>query len=299
MKKYAILTDSSCNLSSAQAKEFGIDKIVNMHVFFDGKKFDATSDWTSFTGKEYYDLIRSGKQFRTSQALSNEYEDAFRPFLNDGYDVLSLSCSKALSSSVSESAAAAKKLEKEFPDAKIYCIDTYNCCFSLAMLIKDVNKLRENGGTIDEARDFVLNNRGYYNEAGTVDDLTSLRNAGRVSGAAAFFGGVFSVKPIIVYDETGHNVVVEKVRGRKNSILRSAEYIAKYGLFDKNNTVYVAHGDCAEDAKTFANILQSLVPDIKLDFVYAYIESCIGSAVGPGTLIVDFYGDPAIRKTAK
>jgi DegV family protein with EDD domain len=296
MRPFAIITDSSCNLDSAQAQEYGVDAILPMHFYLDGVEHDASCDWKEFSAKDYYAVIGSGARIKSSQVTSYQYEDAFRRFLDQGYDILSISCAEALSGSIRESINAAKRIADEYPDAKIYCVDSYNCCYSLAMVLMEAAKQRVAGESIDSVREWILANREFYNEVGTVDKLIYLRNAGRVSGPAALFGGIFSVKPIVVYDETGHNIAVEKVIGRRGSLGRVAEYVKKYGRPEVNNHIYIIHGDCAEDAETVGELIQAQFPDIKLEFTYGYVESGVGSSVGPGTIIVDFYGTGELRK---
>lgn len=295
MKPYAILSDSSCNLNSEQMKEYGIEAILPMHFYVNDKEYDANGDWTTFSAKDYYDTIRAGAKLRSSQITSAEYEQVFRNVLEDGKDILSLSCSEALSSSVKESVVAAERLKKEYPDAKIYCIDSHNCTYSLAMMLIECSKMRDAGEDIDAVKAWIEAYRQHFNEVGTVEKLTYLRNAGRVSASSAFFGGVFSVKPIVVYDEVGHNVAIEKVRGRKASLDRVAEYVKEYGDSDTNNHICIAHADCLDDAKAVGAKIQEFFPDKKLRFYYGYIEPGVGSSCGPGTIIVGFYGDPKMR----
>ena len=38
----------------------------------------------------------------------------------------------------------------------------------------------------------------------TVDDLNHLKRGGRVSGAAAFFGTMLNIKPVLHVDDAGH-----------------------------------------------------------------------------------------------
>ena len=299
MEKFAIFTDSSSNLSSEQLKEYGIAESLPMHVYIDGVEHDVDRDWTNFEPKEYYDIVRSGAKFSSSQVSAAEYEAAFRTALEEGRDVLSLSCCNALSGSVLESIAAKEKLQKEFPDRKIICVDTYNCCYSLAMIVIEAAKKRDAGMSIEDVHQWVLDNREHFNEAGTVDNLSYLRRAGRISASAAFFGGLLSVKPMIVYDETGHNVAVEKVRGRKASLIRSAEYVRDYADLDANNNVCIAHADCEEDAKEVAEAIRGFFPDKKINFHFGVVNQGVGSSVGPGTIILGFYGDPKIRELNK
>ena len=298
MNKIAIISDSSCNLNSKLKQEFGVDYIVPMHFILDGKMYDASGDWEVMSAKEYYDNMRNGKILKSSLIKQNEYEKVFKDFLDKGYDILSISCTSALSASVKESYKAKDALKDLYPDQKIECVDSANCTFSLAMILKEAAKMRDAGTPIEQIVDWIDENKLYFNEAGTVDKLTYLRLAGRVSASAAFFGGMLGVKPIVVYDLEGHNVAVQKVKGRRKSLETLADYIKKYAIVGIYNTIYIAHADCLEDAKLLAQMIQDKFAQ-KLEFVYDYVESGVGSSVGPGTLILGFYGNKAIRMLNK
>ena len=299
MKNFVIITDSSSNMTPEQMREFGIDAIVPFHLYANGNEYLANDGWAGMDAATFYAEVGKGLDMSSSQATSNEYEAVFRKYLEQGHDILSISCAEALSSSVKESYKAKERVEKDYPDAKIYCVDSYNCCYSLTMLAAECSKKRANGETIEDVYEWLLKERLYFNEVGTVESLTYLRNAGRVSASAAFFGGIFSIKPLIVYDGTGHNVAIEKVRGRKSSLEKTAEYIIKYAKLDKINTVFLSHADCLEDCKYVAELVKAQFPDIEIDFRFGFIEPGIGYSVGPGTIIANFYGDPAIRNLNK
>ena len=298
MNKIAIISDSSCNLNSKLKEEFGVDYIVPMHFILDGKMYNASGDWEVMSAKDYYDNMRNGKILKSSLIKQNEYEEAFKLFLDKGYDILSISCTSALSSSVRESYKAKDALKALYPNQIIECVDSANCTFSLAMILKEASKMREEGKSISQIVNWIDENKLYFNEVGTVDKLTYLRLAGRISASAAFFGGMLGVKPIVVYDLEGHNVAVQKVKGRKKSLETVADYIKKYAIVDKYNTIYIAHADCIEDAKLLSQMIQDRFEE-KLEFVFDYVESGVGSSVGPGTLILGFYGNKAIRMLNK
>ena len=299
MKKYAIISDSSCNLNSKEIAELGIYDILPMHLYAGEEEFLADGDWKHLDAHEYYERMRNGVRIRSSQIIETEFEQVFRKCLNEGLDVLYLGCSSGLSKSVHEAIICAEKLQKEFPGSKVVAYDTLNCVGSLALVLIDACKMREEGKQIEDIISYLEANKFYYNEVGTVDKLTYLKQAGRVSASAAFFGGIFSIKPIVVYDLEGHNVAVEKTKGRTKSLELCADYVKRYGKLDQNNVVYICHADCLDDAKKTSEFIQARFPDIKIDFRFAYIEPGVGSATGPGTIIIDFYGSDEIRKLNK
>ena len=298
MNKIALISDSSCNLNSKMQKELGIVDVLPMHITFMGKEYDCNGDWTMVVPKEYYNHMRNGEVGKSAQINRIQYYDSFKKFLDLGYDILSVSCTSGLSASVKESYKARDELQPLYPNQVIRCVDSANCTFSLAMILMKCHEFIEDGKTVDEIVKWIDENKLYYNEIGTVDKLTWLRMAGRVSASAAFFGGLLSVKPIVVYDEIGHNVAVEKVKGRMNSFKKIVEYLKKYCYSNKNNNIYIAHADCEEDAKMLSEMIQKEFEE-KINFTIEFVEPGVGSSCGPGTLILSFYGNPDIRRLNK
>ena len=298
MNKIVILTDSSCCLNSKLMADHGVAEIIPMHFIFRGKEYDADGDWKTFNAKEYYDAMRNGERIKSAQINDQEYAKLFKKYLELGNDILSISCTSALSASVKASYAARDQLKDQYPNQKIRCVDSANCCYSLAMLIKDASILRDQGLDIDEIVDWIEENKHNYNEIGTVEKLSYLRQAGRISASAAFFGGMLSVKPIVVYDMEGHNVAIEKVKGRKKSFEVIADYIKKYANLENHKTIYIAHGDALEEAHQLGDLIQAKFSE-KLEFVYDYVEPGVASSVGPGTMIVGFYACKEMRLLSK
>jgi len=89
-------------------------------------------------------------------------------------------------------------------------------------------------------------------------------------------------------DDAGHLINMSKARGRKASIEALAKKMGELGLPGENETVFICHGDCMEDAQ----YLEKLVKEkcgVKNVFIY-YVGAVIGSHSGPGTLALFFLG---------
>lgn len=298
MKEFEIFTDSTCCLSEETLKKYGIN-CISLRFFIGDKEYLSRSDFAPFTPHEFYETVKAGTRITTSQINQSEYEAAFETAIKNGKDVLCISCTGALSASVRESFKARDALTAKYYGAKIVCIDSLSACFALGMVVVEAAKLREQGRTIEETAAWVEAHKANFSEVGTVEKLTYLKNGGRISATAAFFGNILGVKPIIVSDELGNNVAVEKVKGRKNSFERCAEYVAKYAQPEVFNKICIAHGDCIEDAEALAEIIKSKFPENTFEFEFGYIEQGMGASCGPGTIIIDYYGKEGIRTTSK
>lgn len=290
MKKFVIITDTCSDLDKSLREQFDIE-YVKMSYSVDGKDYPASLDWEGFSVKEFYDLMRSGKRVKTAQANEASYLEIFEKFILAGYDILSISCSSALSASVKGSYVAKDKMLEKYPDAKIICIDSLNSCSGLGVICITASMLREEGKTIEETASYIEEHKLEVNQFATVDSLEYLKRAGRVSAMSAVFGGILQVKPIIISDAKGQNVSIEKVKGRKNAINRLVEMFKEKYANSKYQQIVVAHADCEEEALAVKKLIEDARPDTSIDVRMAFIGPIVGASVGPGTIGIYCYGE--------
>ncbi len=289
MKKFVILTDSCADLDKGLREKYDID-YVPMHFTLDGKEYLADLDWGKISVGEFYQSMREGKTVKTSQVTVKQFEEKFESLVAAGKEVLYISCSSALSASIKESIVAKNTVLEKYPDAKIECVDSLNSCLGQGIICVTAAELRDKGLSLKETAEWLEKNRLKVNQECTVEKLTYLKNAGRVSAASAFFGGIFSVKPIIISDVKGNNNAVEKVKGRKNSILRLAERVKEEFAKCPHQKVYFAHADSLDDVNLLKEEVAKRIDLTGIETYVGYIGPIVGGSAGPGTIAVYFYG---------
>ncbi len=293
MEKFVILTDSCSDMSGELRAKYDVE-YVPMHFSCDEREYVADLDYKEISQRDFYNLMRDGKRVITAQANMEDYRKVFESYAKDGVAVLSLSCSSALSASVKASYVARDEVMKEYPEAKIICIDTLMSGVGLALITIKASMMREAGVGIDEISEWIEKNKLCFHQEGCVDSLTYLKRAGRVSAASAFFGGILSVKPIIISDAKGRNIAAEKVKGRRASIKRLAERFADEYVPSELPIIF-SHADCVEDAEVLKSEViaklneKGINPD-EITFYTEYIGPIVGASVGPGTVAVYFFG---------
>ena len=285
MKKYAIITDSCSDLSKEAREKYNID-YVPMHFSYDGKDVVASLDFEEISVTDFYNMMRNGTRFLTSQVSAIDYKEKFEKYINEGYDILSISCSSALSASVKASYTVRDELLAKYPESKIICIDSLNSCSGLALLCKKAATLRDEGKTIEEVANWILENKKKVNQEATVEKLTYLKQAGRISSASAFFGGILNVKPIIVSDVNGQNASIEQLKGKKVAYDRIVERAVSE--YDANvcKDVIIAHADNIEGANELKELLLAKLPEVEENLSIEYIGPIVGASVGPGTVAI-------------
>lgn len=290
MNKWVIVTDSCSDLSKEYREKYGID-YAKLSYSFDGRQVVADLDWPEISAPEFYDIIRNGTRIISSQATTVIYVELFEKYAKEGYDILYIGCSSALSGSVVQSYLARDEVIAKYGN-KIICIDALISSHGQALLCVVAAELKEGGATIDEVADWVEKNKLCVHQEGSVDKLIYLKQAGRVSATSAFFGGLLNIKPIIISDAKGANVAVEKVKGRLNSIKRAVERVMENWTDCEHQKVFIGHADCIDDAKIIEAELRKALGDRKVDIHIDYIGPAVGASVGPGMFGIYYFGTP-------
>ena len=291
MRNFVIVADSTVDLDREIRERFDI-KYIPMHFSYDDNNFDASLDWEGISADRFYEMMSENIRFLTSQIIVPEFEAAFESYINQGLDVLYIACSSALSASVKASYVARDNLAAKYPEAKIICVDPLVTGGGQAILCIKASKMRAEGKTIDECAAWIEENKLSANQLATVDKLSYLKRAGRVSAASAFFGGILNIKPIIVSDVKGRNAGVEKVKGRKAALARMAEYLAEKYI-PSEFPIFIHHASCPEDVEILkSEVLARLPAGDTPEIHVGYIGPIIGSTTGPGSICLSFFGTP-------
>lgn len=288
MSDFVIMTDSSCDLPASLADEMELT-VLPLYVDVDGQKYTNYLDEREISFAEIYAKLRTKCPAKTSAVNMNDFMEPMENLLKDGKDILYIGFSSGLSGTYSAGALAAEELSEKYPRRKIYTVDSLCASLGQGLLIFHAWQEKKKGKSIEEVRDFVEDTKLHLCHWFTIDDLMFLKRGGRVSGTTAIVGSMLSIKPIMHVDNEGHLIKVSTARGRKASIKALADEAEKRGVDLSNQTVFISHGDCIEDANFLADIMRSRF-NVK-DVLVNYVGPVIGAHSGPGTIALFFLGN--------
>ena len=240
----------------------------------------------------FYRFLEEGKLPQTSQINVGTYLSFFEKLLQKG-DLLHIAFTSGQSGSVHNAMLAAKELQEKYPERKLIVIDSLCSSSGYGMLVDTVADLRDAGKSIEEAAQWVRENRNTVHHQFFSSNMTQFRRTGRVSGAAAMVATIMSICPIMRLDDAGAIKAYGKVRGKKKAVETTIEAMAKHAQGGENydKRCYVCHSQCPEDAQMLIDGLETRFPRIKGKIRLCDIGTIIGSHSGPGTVAVFFYGD--------
>lgn len=281
---FQIITDSCCDFPTPMYGQLGLT-FVPLTVEFRGSTSDDRNDDTL---KDMYQGLRAGEVAKTSAVNPSRWSQAMEKALAAGKDVLVLAFSSGLSTTYQSAVIAAEELKDEYPDRKIQVIDTLCASMGQGLLVWYACKKRDEGLSLDEVAQWVLDNRLHLCHWFTVDDLMYLKRGGRISAATALVGTMLQIKPLLHVDDEGHLINMTKTRGRKAAIDAMVKKAQELGAGYDNSTMFISQGDCLSDAEYLSRQLKEKC-GVK-DVVISYVGAVIGSHSGPGTLALFFLG---------
>ena len=284
MAKYKIITDSCSDLDAEMRKKYDVD-YYPMGLVIDGRDTIADLDWKEFTIEEFYQLLKDHHKVKTS-LISEKY-------LKEGYDILYLGCSTALTASINSYNLAKEELLEKYPGRRMESASTFLASCGLAMLIEDVCKARDAGASLDEAIKVVEDRRFFYNQFCTVDTLTYLKENGRIKAGKAFFGNLMGVKPIFISDRKGNNLVVTKAKGTKGSLDTIFNMIKDAIDLSKDDRVWITHALCPERVEILKKRFEEELGTKNITI--CKMGPIIGTTCGPATIAAFCYGKEVTR----
>ena len=266
--------------------------ILHYTYVMDGVEYEDDMGRDKASLPQFYEWIRQGKQPSTSQVSVGRYIEYFTELLKQG-DVLHLAFSSGMSGSANNAALAAREVQENFPDRKLFVVDTLCGSSGQALFADMVADLRDGGASAEEAYTWAMENRGRVHHYFFTGDMTHFRRTGRVSGPAAAVATVLNICPMMRLDDKGAIKAYDKVRGKKaavKALVDEMETHAEGGLH-YHGRCYLAHSMCPEDAAATVSAIEERFPQLKKKVMVNIIGPTIGSHTGIGTVSLYFVGD--------
>ena len=287
MYTYKIITDSCCDLTPEQYAAYDIS-YTPLSVVYQGVEHKNFTDPALI--RDFYNGLRQGETASTSAANPDSWAKVMEEALAKGQDVLCLAFSSALSTTYQSAVIAAEDLQEKYPQRQIRVVDSLCAALGQGLLLHHACRKRDEGMSLDQLAQWCEENKQNICHWVTVDDLQHLKRGGRISATTAIVGGMLNIKPIIHVDSEGKLNNVAKMRGRKAAMEYLANKAAEAGEGWDNETVFIAHGDCPEDAAALEALVRQKCPWVK-NVVIGYVGAVIGAHTGPGVLVVFYIGN--------
>ena len=294
MSEFVLTCSSTVDLSNEYLAKRDIP-YVSFHVQL-GEDTYADDMGKSISQEELFRRMIDGEDAKTSQVSVQQYLDFFKGFLDEGKDILHICLSSGISGTFNSACVAAEELRDEYPDRKLYVVDSYAASSGFGLVVDTMADMRDNGATIDEMRDWLEENKKKMHHWFFTTDLTFFIKGGRVSRTSGFVGNLLGICPLLNVDFEGKLIPREKVRGKKKVIKRTLEKMIAHAQdgTDYSGKCFISQAGCYDDAKALADKIEEAFPKLNGKVEIYPIGATIGCHTGPGTVALFFWGDERV-----
>ena len=286
MSDYIIATSSTSDLPRSYLEAHGLPFIPYSYTVGDTLCED---DCREESRQAVYEGMRRGDRLKTSMINEFVYYDFFKSLLDTGKDLIFLDMSQKMSVSFVNANKAAETIRAEYPDRRLYLMDTRCISGGLGLLVDRMVRMMEDGKSFDEVIAWGEENKLKIAHRFTVDDLNYLKAGGRVSNAAALVGSMLNIKPVLYVPDAGTLDVAKKVRGRKAALGAILSGVMNdLSKMDATGTEFhILHADCLADAQFVRDEIKKAYPQVG-EITITSLGVVIGAHCGPGLLTI-FY----------
>lgn len=291
MRDYILSCSSTADLTKEHFDRRGIHYVCFHFAVNDRDYMDDLGQSLPF--EEFYAEMEKGAQTRTSQVNISEYVDYFSVFLEQGLDVVHIELSSGLSGSINSARNAAHIVMERFPERKIYIVDSLGASSGYGLLMDIAADKRDQGLSAEALAAWAEDSKLRIHHWFFSTDLSSYVRGGRISKAAAVFGGLLEICPLLNMDGLGRLIPRAKVRTKKRVIREIAAQMEKHAEngADYSGKCYISHSACYEDARQVAALVEENFPRLDGPVEINSVGTAIGAHTGPGTVALFFVGD--------
>ena len=276
-----IISDSTCDLSPELITRYNID-ILPLHILLGEDEYE---DGKTITPEQIF--AWSNEHKTTPKTSAPSLEDAiriFRPYVEDGDEIVCFSISGGMSTSGNVMRLAADELEAS---DRIHVIDSANLSTGIGLLVIEAAIMAANDSPAADILSQMEALKPKVRASFVVDTLTYLYRGGRCNAVAAMAGGVLKLHPKIVV-ENGAMDATKKYRGKIKAVITSYVKDMEDDLKSaRPDRVFITHSGCdsstVDSVRTYLNSL-----GIFHEILETRAGGVISSHCGPGTLGVLF-----------
>lgn len=294
MSKFILSCCSTADLTQEHFEQINV-KYICFHYEIDGVTYPDDLG-KSLPFDEFYKRMANGASTKTSQVNASEFQEYFEPFLQEGYDILHVCLSSALSGVINSATIAKKALLEKYPQREILIVDSLGASSGYGLIMDTLAAMRDDGKSLEEIYDWVEEHKLNLHHWFFSTDLSFYIKGGRISKTAGTIGNILNICPLLNMDHMGRLIPRFKIRGKKKvirEIVHKMELFAENGL-DYSGKCYISQSDCIEDAREVAALIEEKFPKLNGKVEINYVGTTIGSHTGPGTVALFFWGEKRI-----
>lgn len=253
-----LMTDRAADITPEDAAKYKIE-ILPFIVNLGDESIMAD---VNFLPQTFYEKLRNTDAMpKTSQMSPADVEDIYRRLTDGGDSVIHVSMSGNGSGIFNTSSVVARQLAEEGRDITV--IDSATYSMALGSVVIEGAKMAESGASKEEIIDYMeecfKRDTAYF----LVDDLTFLKNGGRIKATTMVISNMLDIKPILMVND-GLVEAYKKVRGIKKAVSVLVKYAEERMENPEENEIVLFNSDADDKLKMLMDMLNEKVHPKKI-----------------------------------
>ncbi len=280
IKKIAVTTDTNSGLMPNSYDKEGLF-VLPMPFIVEG---EAMLESVTLSREIFYENLRADKNISTSQPSVTEVTDFWSDILKDYDQIVHIPTSSLLSNAYS----TAESLAKDF-DGKVFVVNNLRISEPLKQSAFDAVKLRKQGKTAEEIKEYLESTAGDYEVFASLDSMKHLKKGGRISPAVATIGSILKLRPVLkLADGKLEKFAIPRTMQKASELIKTAiatdlkekykEYVEKGEM-----RICLVYGENAKDTDALKAELEKLFPSVPV-LDSAPMSLSIACHVGPNVI---------------
>ncbi len=280
MEKIAIVTDSNSGITQKQAEQLGVF-VVPMPFMINGETF---YEGINLSVEEFYKKMAENADISTSQPAPGEVTGLWDNILKEYDSIVHIPMSSGLSGSCQTAAMLAQDY-----DGRVQVVDNQRISVTQRQSVLDAMELAGRGMNAEQIKEFLVNVKFDSSIYIMVDTLKYLKKGGRITPAAAAFGEILRIKPVLQIqgEKLDAFAKVRSVKQAKSVMIKAmkSDMEKRFGGINPDNIwLEVAHTQNEIEAEKFKEEILEEFPgfDIHID----PLSLSVSCHIGPGALAI-------------
>lgn len=210
MEKIKIITDSTADLSQELYDKYDVEVLPVVINFGE----ESYLDRVDINAEMLLKRMEQEKELPTTgQIIPNRFIDCYNKYLEQGYKIITILMSSAMSGTYQSACIAKNAIESD----DIFIVDSQNIAPALGILVLKACSLLEKNYTAEEIVKELEEDKNKVETRMCFESLDNLIKGGRISKTAGVVGTVLGVK-LVLNIKDGLMSVKDKVRGVKKHL---------------------------------------------------------------------------------
>lgn len=265
-----IIVDSTANVPPEILREKSNLRVVPLRVIR-GQKVWLDGEFTN--AELFRQMEESGFQLRTSQPSPGDFINAINPLVASGAEVIVITMTGGLSGTLQSARIAAEMIGKN-----VFVIDSCSTNWGMVKMALRALKLGAVGMTGEKIANDLRRMAAVTHTMFLPGTLKYLHQGGRIGGAAALFGSILQICPVLQL-VAGEVAVLDKIRTRSRAVIRMVDELKSYSNLEY---IGIVHIEALEEAKRLRATLEDLYRGSELTVTEG--GTVLATHLGPGLL---------------